>query len=469
MRKAKIIATIGPACDNAEELTKMAKAGVNAFRFNMSHGDYAWHGQTIDIVKEVRDNLGLSLPIIVDTKGPEIRIGTFSNGKVNLKVGAFFTLTAQPIEGSEEMVAITYSKLPKLLHNGDRILVNDGLICLEVVKTTTTDIVTKVIEGGVLSNNKSINIPDVKLNLPYLSLQDRKDINFAVSKGVEYLAISFVRSADDVLEIKDYIGRLGELNLKVISKIECQEGIDNIDEIIKVSDGIMVARGDMGVEIPFERIPQMQKKIIKKCREQGKLVITATEMLESMIEKSRPTRAEISDVANAVLDGTGAVMLSGETSVGRDPTLVIQTMDKIVRECENNNDLTFNQNELTSLEGNITASVALGACSLARASNAKAIIAVTRSGATVTEVSRFRPKTMIIGCTPDEKVFMQLGLVWGVIPILQNEINTLTNLLSDARECAKIAGLVRKGDLVVQTAGQDLTDQGSNMLLINKI
>ena len=467
MRNAKIIATVGPACKTKEVLTNMVKAGVNAFRFNMSHGDYASHGEQIELVKEIRESLGLSLPIIVDTKGPEIRIGTFENGGVTLSEGSVFILTTQPVIGDNRRVSVTYPKLPEIVKEGSVILVNDGMTELSVIKTTGSEVYTKVIFGGELKNNKSINIPGAKLDLPYLSLNDKKDINFALTNGAEYLAISFVSCAKDVLQVRDYAIKLGDNGVKIISKIESQAGIDNIDEIINASDGIMVARGDMGVEIPFEKIPQMQKMIINKCKNAGKLVIVATEMLESMTTNIRPTRAEISDVANAVLDGADAVMLSGETSVGRDPARVVSVMDKIVRECEQsakfNADLANINNKTTS----ITGGVALSACVLAQTSNAKAIIAVTKTGSTAIEVSRFRPTTMIIGCTPVERTFMQLGLVWGVMPMMQNEISSTEKLLEDARNCARYSGLVNLGDIVVQTAGQDSTS--SNMVIINKV
>jgi len=477
MRKAKIIATVGPACASEDVLEGMARAGVSAFRFNMSHGDYASHGEIIDNVKAVRERLGISLPIIVDTKGPEIRIGQFANGSVTLAPNGVFILTTQAVIGDEKRVSVTYPNLPQVVGQGSKILINDGLTELEVIKTTSNEIYTKVISGGVLSNNKSINLPGIHIDLPYLSLQDKKDISFALSKDADFLALSFVRTPNDVKEIREYLTRLGETEIKIISKIENQEGITNIDRIIDVSDGIMVARGDMGVEIAFEKLPQIQKAIIKKCREKGKLVVVATEMLESMITNSRPTRAEISDVANAILDGADAVMLSGETSVGKNPQLVVGVMDKIVKESENAIEQNINEFN-TSIENlpsgeadcdSITSGVALAACALAKTANAKAIIAVTKTGATAIEVGRFRPQTMIIGCTPRPKVFRQLGLAWGIVPLLQGEIRSTERLLVDARDCARFAGLIKSGDYVVQTAGKDSSTSGSNIVVINKV
>ena len=469
VRRAKIICTIGPACDDVTILTKMAKAGMNVARFNMSHGTHQSHKSQIDKVKDVRDKLNIALPIMIDTKGPEIRIRQFKNGSVELKNKSTFILTTEIVEGDETKVSVTFKDLPKIVSAGTKILINDGLIELKVKSTTNNDIICEVVFGGVLSNNKSINLPDIKLNMPYLSEQDKKDILFAVNNDVEYLALSFVRSRKDVIVIKDYLKRLNANNIKLISKIENQQGIDNLEEIIDESDGIMVARGDLGVEVPFERIPQIQKHIISRCLDKGKMVITATQMLESMIEHSSPTRAEISDVANAIIDGSGSVMLSGETSVGKFPILVVEVMDKIVRECEQDLERNVNFNHFSNLEGNVTGSVAFGACALAQTSNAKAIIAVTKTGKTAIEISRFRPSVNILGCTFCDKVYQQLGAVWGVIPIKQPQLNSTEILLEHAREMAKNYKLVKKGDLVVQTAGKETGIEGSNMVALNYV
>lgn len=467
MRKAKIIATMGPACEDERVLAEMVAAGMNVARFNMSHGDQASHKKQIDSVKRIRERLGIALPIMIDTKGPEIRIKQFENGEVVLKEKQRFTLTACDEVGSSERVSVTYKNLPNIVGRGTRILLADGLIELRVISTTETDVNCEVVFGGVLGNNKSINIPGVELDLPYLSVQDKADILFAVNERAEYLAISFVRNKEDVGQIRAYLHRLGDKEMKIISKIENQEGVDNIDEIIAASDGIMVARGDLGVEVPFEKIPAIQKQIISKCKAAGKLSITATQMLESMITHSRPTRAEISDVANAILDGTGSVMLSGETSVGAFPARVIETMSSIIVECEAGQVGALDFSKFEKLSGNLNASVAFGACALAKTSAAKAIIAVTRSGSTAIEVSRFRPDVPILGCTPNERVFQSLGAVWGVYPIRQPEIDTIDRLIEHAKEMAVATKLIKKGDLVVQTAGKETRISGSNMLILD--
>lgn len=469
MRRAKIIATIGPACDDVSVLTAMVRAGMNVARFNMSHGSHEAHREQIEKIKLVRKNLNVALPIIIDTKGPEIRIGKFETGKIVLNSKDKFILTTENVLGDSSKVSITYKNLPQIVKHGNKILINDGLIELSVISSTDTEILCEVVFGGELSNNKSINIPDIELDLPYLSKQDKEDILFACNMQVEYLAISFVRTKQDVISVKDYLKRLGSQDIKIISKIECQKGVDNIDDIIDVSDGIMVARGDLGVEVPFEKIPQIQKSIISKCKSKGKMVITATQMLESMIENAKPTRAEISDVANAILDGSGSVMLSGETSVGKYPVLVIEDMSKIICECEAGIDRKLNLDNFANLEGDITGSVAFGATALAQISDAKAIITVTKSGTTAVGVSRFRPQVPILGCTPNENVFHQLGAVWGIMPVKQPELDSIETLLSHAREIAKNLKIAKKGDLVVQTAGREVGISGSNMLVMNYI
>ena len=469
MRKTKIIATMGPACSTEQELEKMVKSGLNVARFNMSHGDHNSHKVLIDVVKKVRDKLGVSLPIVIDTRGPEIRIRQFENGSVELRQKTRFILTTKSVLGNEDCVAVNYRKLPQIVGKGTKILIADGLIELRVLDKNDTDILCEVVVGGKLSNNKSINIPGVKLDLPYLSDIDKGDLTFAVQQGAQFVAISFVSNANDVKTVRNYLKLIDGERLKIISKIENQDGVDNIDAIIEASDGIMVARGDLGVEVPFERIPEIQKTIIRKCNEAGKLVITATEMLESMITNTRPTRAEISDVANAILDGTDAIMLSGETSVGAHPALVVSDMAKIAEMAEIGKVGHIDYSSFEAVKGDLTASVAFGACALASASNAKAIIAVTKSGVTAMQISRFKPVAPLLGCTPDEFVFHTLGAYYGVMPIKQAKTDSIDKLLVQARSVACEAGLVKKGDLVVQTAGKEINMSGSNMLILNYI
>ena len=469
MRKTKIIATMGPACESESILEKMVKAGMNMARFNMSHGNHDSHKKHIDIVKKVRQKLGVSLPIMVDTRGPEIRIKQFKNGKAELEVGSTFVLTTRDIVGSAEGVSINYNSFPSVVGKGTRILLSDGLIELRVIDKNETDVLTRVMAGGTLSNNKSINVPDVNLNMEYLSEIDKSDMKFAKDMNAEFLAISFVSCKEDVLCVREYLNSINAQKLKIISKIENQKGVDNIDEIIEVSDGIMVARGDLGVEVPFERIPEYQKMIISKCNKAGKLVITATDMLDSMITNARPTRAEISDVANAILDGTCLVMLSGETSVGAHPVLVVDTMAKIAEMAENGIKPSLDYASVEKLHGNITKSVAFGACALALESDAKAILAVTKSGTTAMDISSFKPQIPILGCTPDENVYHTLGAYYGVVPVKQPEMNSIDILLSHARDMAVSKGLVSKGDVVIQTAGKETHISGSNVLMLNVI
>ena len=462
MRKTKIIATIGPACATESVLEKMIKSGMNMARFNMSHGTHETHKKQIEALKNVRLKLGVSLPIMVDTKGPEIRIKEFKDGFVMLEAGSTFILTTNKVIGDEERVGVSYNGFPQIVGKGTKILLNDGLIELRVLDKNETDVLAKVITGGKLSNNKSINVPGTNLNMPYLS-ETAKEI------GAQFLAISFVSSKEDVLSVKEYLKDIGYSKIKIISKIENQKGVDNIDEIISESDGIMVARGDLGVEVPFEKIPEYQKMIISKCNSHNKLVITATEMLESMITSIRPTRAEISDVANAILDGTDLVMLSGETSVGEHPALVIETMAKIAEMAENGKKPTLDYSSFEKLKGNLTKSVAFGACALALSSNAKAILAVTKSGVTAMDISGFKPQIPILGCTPDEFVYQTLNAYYGVVPIKQPEMNAIDVLLSHARDMALAKGVVKAGDLVIQTAGKETHISGSNMLILNAI
>lgn len=466
MNKTKIVCSIGPASSSVETLEKMIDAGMNVARFNMSHGTHESHKLLIDAVKQARQNKNKPIAIMIDTKGPEIRVKQFENGKIMLKEEDKFTLTTKDVTGTNEHVSITYKNLPKILKKDTKILLNDGNIELRVQKITTTDIVCEVVHGGELSNNKSINIPGVKTEMPYLSEQDKSDLLFAKEMDADYIAISFVNSADDVLQVKEYLKSINFKDVKIISKIESDEGVKNYDKILKVSDGIMVARGDLGVEIDFVKIPILQKEFIGKCNYYGKIVITATQMLESMINNARPTRAEISDVANAVEDGSSAVMLSGESSAGKYPVLCVETMAKIVVEREKA--MEYGKTTDFTKAGTIEESIGHVACSLARSLDAKAIIVATNTGLTAKNTSRFRPACPIIACTPSQRAFHQMSIYWGVYPMLDKECKNSKDLLEETRQTALSSKLVKKGDLVVQTTSIE-TPKPSDMVTVSRI
>lgn len=405
MKKTKIICTLGPSTAKEEVLEKMLLNGMNVARLNFSHGDYEGHKKAIDLFRKVRDRMGVPAAVMLDTKGPEIRLKTFKDGKITLTEGKEFILTAKEIEGDENAVSITYKELPGQLRTGQRILIDDGKIILTVKKQTDFEIVCTVVAGGTLTGRKSINIPNTHLNLPYLSEVDKKDLLFGIEQDIDFIAASFVRSKDDVIALRKFVDYNGGHNIRIISKIENIEGVNNFDEILENSDGIMVARGDMGVEVDFEKLPGIQKKFIKKCYQSGKMVITATQMLESMIHSVTPTRAEISDVANAVFDGTSAVMLSGESAVGDHPALVVEVMSRIVQKAEED---AFEMDAYRGIKydidaGDTTNAVCDAACTTARDVHAKAIIAVTKSGVAARRVSKFRPPEPIIAATPTKK------------------------------------------------------------------
>lgn len=468
MRKTKIICTLGPASRNEKTLEEMLLRGMNVARLNFSHGTHEYHKESIEMFRRVRDKLKLPAAIMLDTKGPEIRIGLFKNDeKVTLKTGQLFTLTTRSVEGTENEVSVSYKELPSELKVGDRLLIDDGKIYLEAESITDTDIVCRVLDGGELSGRKGINIPHIHLNMPYLSEQDQADIRFGIEMEVDFVAASFVRCKEDVIALRKFLDYYGGHNIKIISKIENIEGINNFDEILEHSDGIMVARGDMGVEIEYERLPGIQKKFIRKCYQSGKMVITATQMLESMIHSSTPTRAEITDVANAVFDGTSAVMLSGETAIGEHPALVVKVMAKIARQAEMD---AFEMNAYSGIcyEGSaceITNAICDAACTTARDVEAKAIVAVTKSGHTARRVSKFRPIEPIIAATPELKTFHQLSLSWGVFPVLARNQSDEESLFRHAIDCAKQVDMVSRGDKVVITAGVPLNQSGTTNLL----
>ncbi|MBQ1436139.1 MAG: pyruvate kinase, partial [Clostridia bacterium] len=425
MRKTKIVATLGPSTDDADVLRSMLIEGVNVVRLNFSHGSHEEHKRRIDTVKALRRELNIPLAILLDTKGPEIRIGTFKDGKIELKAGDEFTLTTRQEEGTASRVSVSYGGITRAVSPGSRILIDDGLVELSVKEVSGEDVKCEVINGGALSERKSVNLPGVKLDMPYVSERDRSDILFAVKEDVDFIAASFVRTALDVLEVRNILDSNGGKQIRIISKIESGEGVENMDAILKVSDGIMVARGDLGVELSFEMIPPLQKTIIKKCLSGGKFVITATQMLESMTKNPRPTRAEATDVANAVYDGTSAVMLSGESAVGKYPVEAVKTLVKIAETTEN--DINY-QNRFRAQDNNmiksITNAISHATCQTAYDVGAKAIITHTKSGFTALAISKYRPTCPIVATTVSEKVKNQLALAWGVYAVMIEKKNT---------------------------------------------
>lgn len=466
MRKTKIICTLGPASESEAVLRQMIEAGMNVARINFSHGSHEEHGKKLELLYKLRKEMGVPVAALLDTKGPEIRLGTFANGSEELQAGATFTLTTVPMEGTAEKVSITFAGLPADVKPGDAILIDDGLIELRVEETTSTDIRCTVINGGPVSNRKGVNVPNVSLSMPYLSERDKSDVLYGIKAGFDFIAASFVRNAQDVQLLRDLLKENGGEDIKIISKIENAEGVHNIDEIIRVSDGIMIARGDMGVEIPFEQVPKIQKDIIKKVYHSGKYVITATQMLESMTENPRPTRAEATDVANAIYDGTSAIMLSGETAAGKYPVEAVRTMAKIALETENDIDYKarFNRFKEQSVR-NVTNAISHATCSAAYDLEAAAIITVTESGQTARMISKYRPGMQIIGCTVNSRVYRQLAMSWGVMPIFCQLKDNADELFDHAVQRAKEEKLIQDGDLVVITAGVPLGIPGTTNLL----
>ncbi len=465
LRKTKIVCTLGPASQTEEIITEMALAGMNVARMNFSHNTYADHKLRMDLVKKVREKLGLPIAILLDTKGPEYRIKTFKNGKVVLNEGDTFVFTADEIEGDETRVSVNYKDLAKDLNKGDIILLNNGLLSFEVADTTETDVICKVTIGGELSDRKSMSFPNKTLKQIYLSEQDKQDILFGIENGIDFIACSFVSCRQDLLDVKEFLKENGAEDISIIAKIENRSGVDNIEEICQECDGIMVARGDMGVEIPFEELPAIQKKLITKCRLLGKRVITATEMLESMIQNPRPTRAEISDVANAVYDGTSAIMLSGETAAGKYPVLAVKTMARIAKNTEDN--IHYEKRFLTrefKIKNTVDA-ISHATNGMAIDIGAKAIAVCSLSGGTARMVSRFRPAVPIIGITTSEKTWRRLSLSWGVIPMMCENFNSTEVLFYSAAKIAKEALGLQKGDKIVMTAGVTNGQSGNTNLI----
>lgn len=472
MRKTKIVCTVGPATDNDDIMREIMLAGMDVARFNFSHGDFEIHKRRFEQVTRLRDELGLPIATMLDTKGPEIRLGKFADGKpVRLNDGDTFTLTTEECICTSEKAYITFKNLPADISIGTAILINDGAVELRADKITDTDIVCTVVHGGIVSDNKGINVPGVELSMPYLSERDMNDLEFGAKLGFDFIAASFVRSCADINYLKKFTKSLGWTTPRIIAKIENMDGVNNIDEIIDASDGIMVARGDMGVEIPFEQIPAIQKDIIQKGYMSGKQVITATQMLESMITNLRPTRAEITDVANAIYDGTSAIMLSGETAAGKHPVEAVKTMALIAETTEKDINYISRLSKRPLQNGkDHTNAIAHAAVTTAHDLGAKAVVTVTKSGSTAKNISKYRPSCMIIGCTPDETVLRQMSMSWGVVPVKMDEKNSTDELFSAAIEAAKEKKLLESGDIVVITAGIPLGIAGNtNMLKVETI
>ncbi len=468
MKKTKIICTLGPASENKETFAKMADAGMDVVRLNFSHGTHGEHAKKIAMVKEVREEKKLPLPIMLDTKGPEFRIGTFENGKIELHEGDKFTFTTEQIEGTQSCVSVSYQKICEDLVPNDKILLNNGLSVFRVTEVKAPDVHCVVEIGGVISNRKSMFFPDKELHLDFLSEQDKSDMLFGIEHGVDFIALSFVSRAQDIIDAKKFLAENGGSHIDVIAKIENRAGVNNLLDIMKVCDGVMVARGDLGVEIPYVQLPNTQKYIINQCRIHGKRVITATEMLESMIHNTRPTRAEISDVANAVYDGTSAVMLSGETAAGDYPIQSVAAMANIVEHAETHTEYlqTIEDFEIETTSEALSHSAA----TLAKDLHANAIVVCTRTGGTARKVSRFRPNIPIIGITTDIHAYRKLTLSWGVLPAITDEYHSIDILFYFAKEIAKQSGLVRKGDTIVITGGTPNGKSGnSNLINVEKI
>ena len=465
MRKTKIVCSIGPASESEEVLRGLCLAGMNVARLNFSHGTYEEHQRRIDMIKKVRDDLNLPIAIMLDTKGPEFRIKTFADGKIFLEDGDKFVFTTDEVVGDRNRVSVTYKRLHEELFAGDKVLLNNGLLIFEVDRVEGNDICCTVVCGGELSDRKSMSFPGKHLKQIYLSEQDNSDLRFGVENGIDYVACSFVSCKQDMIDIRSYLSEIGGAHIDLIAKIENQSGYDNIEEICEHCDGIMVARGDMGVEVPFELLPAIQKHLITKCRLLGKRVITATEMLESMIHNPRPTRAELSDVANAVYDGTSAIMLSGETAVGEYPVLTVQTMAKIAETAESDIDFAA---KFYSSEFKIKKSVdaiSHATCAMAIDIEAKAIVACSLSGMTARLVSRFRAPVSIIGLTTNEITWRKLALSWGVIPAMCEKFTSTDVLFYTAKNIAKQTLPLKKDDKIVITGGMTNGTSGNTSLI----
>lgn len=469
MRKTKIICTLGPATTDEQIVRELMLSGMNVARFNFSHSTHEEHKARFLQIDRLRNELNLPVATLLDTKGPEIRLGLIDGDRLEIKKGNKITLTTDEVLGTEERVSITYKDLPLDIKDGDRILIDDGLIELRVISHTQTDITCDILNTGMISNRKGVNVPGVQLSMPYLSEQDKSDIAFGVKTGFDFIAASFVRTAKDLEDVRALLNKLNGQKIKIVAKIENAEGVKNIDDILRVTDGVMVARGDMGVEIPFEEIPVLQKMLIKKAYNAGKQVITATQMLESMIKNPRPTRAETTDVANAIYDGTSAIMLSGETAAGAYPVEAVKTMAIIAVRAEKDIDYEkrFRMRDVTDLP-NVTNAISHATVTTAIDLNAAAILTVTKTGQTARMISKYRPLCPIISCSPDPMVVRQMNLSWGVTPVLVEEKTTSDDLFQHAIDKVAESELVQSGDLVVITAGVPLGISGTtNMMKVH--
>lgn len=462
MRNTKIICTLGPATDDPNILRELIKSGMDVARFNFSHGTHEEQLERLNLLKSVREELNRPVATILDTKGPEIRLGTFEKGSIELKAGDTFTLTTEECDGTEERAYITYKELPKDVKVGDRIMLDDAKIGLRVMRTSGTEIICTVENGGPLSNRKGINVPGVRLHMPFISPKDYDDLIFCCQQGYDYVAASFVQSADDVKEIRTLLNWNGGENIKIIAKIENKHGVENFDQILEASDAIMIARGDLGSELPFEEIPIIQKDLICKVYRHGKPVITATQMLDSMMNNPRPTRAEATDVANAVYDGTSVLMLSGETAAGKFPIESVKAMVRLAERAEEDISYAnrFKKADFRS-DGNVTHAISHAACTSALDLKAEAVIAFTLSGRAAREISAFRPGIPILACTTSEITHRQLSLNWGVTPIRVNVEGSLDDMVDNALEILVNSGKIRRGNTIVVTAGVPIGVSGS--------
>ncbi|MFI3175469.1 MAG: pyruvate kinase [Bacillota bacterium] len=466
MRRTKIVCTLGPASDSVEIMKELIRNGLDGARVNFSHGTYESHGEMINKLKQAREELGAPVPLILDTKGPEIRLKLFKDGFIMLETGDTFTLTTEEVEGTKEMVSVTYEDFAKDIKVGDRILIDDGLIELKAVDVDGIKVKCDVLNGGKVGSRKGVNLPGIKVNLPSLTEKDIEDLKFGIKMGFDVVAASFIRTADDVVKIRRVLEENGGEGIQIISKIENQEGVDNIDPILSVSDGIMVARGDMGVEIPPEEVPLIQKMMIKKANEQNKFVITATQMLESMQQSPRPTRAEANDVANAIFDGSDATMLSGETAAGKYPVEAVSTMARIAEKAEGSIDyakkLTAHQNKTRT---SITSAISYAACTTAAEMNASLIVTITASGYTARSISKYHPVCPIVAATMTERSWRQLNLVWGCSPMMLKSKVIKGETFNMGMKVAEDSGLVTSGDVVVMAIGMPLGISGATNTL----
>ena len=470
MRRTKIICTLGPSTDKDDVLRELMLAGMNVARFNFSHASYEEHALRLKALRKLRNELELPVAALLDTKGPEIRIKKFKDGKITLAQGQTFTLTTNDVEGTNEMVAVTYPGLPKDVEVGSTILIDDGLVAMKVLEKDDEKVVCEVQNDGAISDNKGVNLPGTDISMPFISEKDRQDIIFGAQNGFDFIAASFTRCADDINQVRQILKENGGEGVQIIAKIENMQGVDNIDEIIAAADGIMIARGDMGVEIPNEEVPVLQKMIIKKVYKAGKPVITATQMLDSMMKNPRPTRAETTDVANAIYDGTSAIMLSGETAAGKYPVLALKTMVRIAERTEKDIDYVKRFSSIALQAPDVTSAISHATCTTAHDLHAKAIITVTKSGRTARRISQFRPDCPIMGCSMHPQVCRQLNLSWGVTPFHLREEDETVVLFNNAIKAVKEKGYVAEGELAVITAGVPLgKTNNSNLLKVQVI